>query len=470
MIVEQIYTGCLAQGAYYIQSGSEAALIDPLRETEPYLKKIQKMGTTLKYVFETHFHADFVSGHVDLARQTGAVIVYGPTARPAFDAIIATDRQEFKIGDVILRVLHTPGHTLESSCYLLIDETGKAYSLFTGDTLFIGDVGRPDLAQKSTLTATDLAGMLYDSLHTQIMPLPDDLIIYPAHGAGSACGKNMSKETSDTLGHQKQVNYALKATSRPQFIQEVTDGLLPPPYYFPKNVMLNKQGYEHVEKVIDRGMTALSPEVFEAVVNETGALVLDTRKAQDFKNGFIPGAINIGIDGDFAPWVGTLLTDIEQPLVVVTDPGREEEVITRLTRVGYDHTLGFLEGGFEAWKATGKETDAIQSVSAEVFAERLAKEQLSVRDVRKQSEFETAHLAAAENVPLAFLSEHMAQFPKSQTHYLHCAGGYRSMIACSILKARGIDNIVEVAGGFKAIAATTLPATHYLTELPTPAF
>jgi glyoxylase-like metal-dependent hydrolase (beta-lactamase superfamily II)/rhodanese-related sulfurtransferase len=463
MIVEQIYTGCLAQGAYYIQSNGEAVVIDPLREVEPYLRKAKKMGATIKYVFETHFHADFVSGHLDLAKQTGAKIVYGPTAQPAFEAIIAQDNEEFKVGDVVIRVLHTPGHTLESSCYLLIDEEGNEKAIFTGDTLFIGDVGRPDLAQKAThMTQFELAGLLYNSLQSKIMPLSDDLIIYPAHGAGSACGKNMSKETSDTLGHQKQVNYALKATNQEQFIKEVTDGLLPPPYYFPQNVMLNKQGYENVEKVIGRGLTALSPDAFEMVVNEEGALILDTRKAQEFKNGFIPNSINIGIDGDFAPWVGTLITDIKQPIVIVADLGREEEVVTRLSRVGYDHTLGYLEGGFASWTNAGKETDTIESISAEEFAKRYKNETLLVKDVRKQNEFDAEHVENAENIPLAFLSEQMAQFSKSETNYIHCAGGYRSMIAASILKSRGFDNIIDVAGGFKAIAASDIPKTEFV--------
>jgi hydroxyacylglutathione hydrolase len=463
MIIEQIYTGCLAQGAYYIQSNGEAAIIDPLREVSPYMAKAQKMGAMIKYVFETHFHADFVSGHLDLSRLTGAPIVYGPTAQPSFDAIVATDKQEFRIGHITIRVLHTPGHTLESTCYLLIDEQGQEKAIFTGDTLFIGDVGRPDLAQKAAhMTQEELAGLLYDSLHNKIMPLQDDLIVYPAHGAGSACGKNMSKETSDTLGHQKQVNYALKAANKEQFIKEVTDGLLPPPYYFPQNVMLNKKGYEQVEKVIGRGMTPLNPEAFEAVVNEMGALILDTRKGQDFKNGFIPNSINIGIDGDFAPWVGTLITHINQPIVIVTEQGREEEVITRLSRVGYDHTLGYLEGGIENWKKAGKEVDVIESIPAEEFAQRFESGELIVKDVRKQNEYEAEHVKGAENIPLAYLSEHMAEFSKDQPNYIHCAGGYRSMIAASILKSRGYDNIVDVAGGFKAIAETSVPKTDYV--------
>ncbi len=462
MIVEQIYTGCLAQGAYYIESNGEAAVIDPLREVKPYIEKAKRNQATIKYIFETHFHADFVSGHLDLARQTGAAIVFGPQANPSFEATIARDAQEFHVGKLTIRVLHTPGHTMESSCYLLIDENGHYYSVFTGDTLFIGDVGRPDLAQKSDLTREDLAGHLYESLHTKLLPLPDDVIVYPAHGAGSACGKNMSKETSDTLGHQKQTNYALKAATKAQFIKEVTEGLLPPPYYFPQNVLLNKRGYESVEKVVSRGLMSLPPEAFEQAVNETSALILDTRKPTDFAAGFIPNSINIGIDGDFAPWVGTLITDITHPIVLVADAGREEEIVTRLSRVGYDNTLGYLEGGLAAWKAAGKETDRIESVSAEEFARRLETGQLQVKDVRKQTEYEAEHVKGAENIPLAYLSEHMPSFSKTEPTYIHCAGGYRSMIASSILKARGYDNVIDIAGGFKAIAQTDVPKTAYV--------
>ncbi|MCU0391826.1 MAG: MBL fold metallo-hydrolase [Thermoflexibacter sp.] len=463
MKVEQIYTGCLAQGAYYIQSGNEVAIIDPLREIKPYLEKTKRNGATIKYIFETHFHADFVSGHLDLAKATGAPIVYGTNANPSFEAIIAKDGQEFKLGEVIIKALHTPGHTMESTCYLLFDEQGKETAIFTGDTLFIGDVGRPDLAQKSDLTINDLAGHLYDSLHNKIMPLPDDITVYPAHGAGSACGKNMSKETSDTLGNQKQKNYALKAASKAQFIKEVTDGLLPPPFYFPQNVMLNKTGYESVEKVISKGMTALSPEVIEMLVEDQHALVLDTRKPQVFKNGFIPRAINIGIDGDFAPWVGTLITDINQAIIIVTEQGREEEVVTRLSRVGYDNTLGYLEGGMEAWEKAGKEIDQITSISAEEFAQRYkANPNLIVKDVRKQSEFEAEHLENAENTSLAYLNDYMASFDKEQDNYVHCAGGYRSMVACSVLKARGYHNVIDIAGGFGAISKTDVPKTNFV--------
>jgi glyoxylase-like metal-dependent hydrolase (beta-lactamase superfamily II)/rhodanese-related sulfurtransferase len=463
MKIEQIYTGCLAQGAYYIQSGNEAAIIDPLREIKPYLEKAKRNNATIKYIFETHFHADFVSGHLDLAKATGAPIIYGPNANPSFEALIAKDGQEFKLGEVTIRVLHTPGHTMESSCYLLMDEQGKETAIFTGDTLFIGDVGRPDLAQKSNLTINDLASYLYDSLHNKIMPLPDDIIVYPAHGAGSACGKNMSKETSDTLGNQKKTNYALKAATKEQFIKEVTDGLLPPPFYFPKNVMLNKTGYESVEKVISKGMTPLSPEIIEMLVEDHNALILDTRKPQIFKDGFIPQSINIGIDGDFAPWVGTLITDINQAIIIIAEEGREEEVVTRLSRVGYDNALGYLEGGIEAWKKAGKEIDQVTSISAEELAKRLKENpNIIIKDVRKQSEFEAEHVENAENTPLAYINEYMASFDKEKDNYIHCAGGYRSMIACSVLKARGYHNVIDIAGGFGAIAKTDIPKTKYV--------
>jgi len=454
MKVEQIYTGCLAQGAYYISSEGEAAIIDPLREVEPYIRRAEKDNSTIKYVFETHFHADFVSGHVDLAQKTGATIVYGPTARPGFQAHIATDGELFSIGKIKIKVLHTPGHTLESSCYLLTDENGKETALFTGDTLFIGDVGRPDLAQKvsADLTQDKLAGMLYDSLRDKILPLADDLTVYPAHGAGSACGKNMSRETSDSLGHQKATNYALRPMSKEQFIQEVTDGLLPPPAYFPENVMMNIKGYESIDTVLKRGSTPLSPEVFETAANETGALILDTRKPQDFAKGFIPNSINIGIDGGFAPWVGALITNIRQEILLVSDQGREEEVLTRLARVGYDNTIGYLEGGFEAWKAAGKETDTITSISAVEFGEIHRQDPgVSILDVRKPGEFQSEHVENAENLPLDYINERFSDLNKDRPYYIHCAGGYRSMIFASILKARGFENITDIRGGFSAI-------------------
>ena len=465
MIIEQIYTGCLAQGAYYIQSENEAVIIDPLREIQPYINKAQRNGATIKYILETHFHADFVSGHLDLSHKTGAPIVYGPKANPAFEAIIATDGQAFKVGKLTLKVLHTPGHTMESTCYLLLDENGQAHCLFTGDTLFIGDVGRPDLAQKSDIKTEDLAGFLYDSLRDKIMPLPDSLIVYPAHGAGSACGKNMSKETFDTLGHQKQVNYALQPQSKAQFVAAVTEGLTPPPYYFPQNVMMNKTGVQAFEEV-RKGVQALSPDAFETAANETNAIVIDTRAAQVFGAGFVPNAVNIGIKGDFAPWVGTLVTDILQPILFVANPADIDEVVTRLSRVGYDNIIGYLDGGMAAWQAAQKEIDTIESIGAEEFAERFAnaEEELTIIDVRRQTEYLAEHVAEAVNIPLATLSENMAEFFKKAPNYIHCAGGYRSMIAASILKARGFDNIVDVAGGFAAIAQTNVPLTDFVCQ------
>jgi hydroxyacylglutathione hydrolase len=465
MKIEQIYTGCLAQGAYYIESEGEAVIIDPLREVEPYIQKANINGAWIKYVFETHFHADFVSGHVDLSRQTGAPIVYGPNANPSFDAIIANDNEEFQVGKVSFKVLHTPGHTMESTCYLLRDESGKDIALFSGDTLFIGDVGRPDLAQKAAhMTQEELAGTLYDSLRNKIMPLSDTIIVYPAHGAGSACGKNMSKETSDTLGHQKQSNYALRENmTREEFIKEVTEGLATPPAYFPLNVMLNKQGYESINDVMQRGRHALSPEAFETAANETGAIVLDTRDPQMFAKGFIPNSINIGIDGSFAPWVGALVPDIKQQILLVTDEGREEEVITRLARVGYDYTIGYLEGGFEAWKAARKDVDKISSISADQFSQEYKEKKAEVLDVRKPGEYLSEHVEGALNSPLDNINDHLASLDKNQTYYVHCAGGYRSMIFSSILKARGFDKLVDIKGGFKAIKeAGSIPVTDYV--------
>jgi glyoxylase-like metal-dependent hydrolase (beta-lactamase superfamily II)/rhodanese-related sulfurtransferase len=466
MIIEQIYTGCLAQGAYYIESNGEAVVIDPLREVEPYIQKAAKNGAKIKYVLETHFHADFVSGHVDLSKKTGAPIVYGPTANPSFEALIATDGQEFKVGDLTIKVLHTPGHTMESTCYLLKDASGKDVGLFSGDTLFIGDVGRPDLAQKvaSDLTQEKLASYLYDSLRTKIMPLSDDIIVYPAHGAGSACGKNMSKETTDTLGNQKKTNYALRADmTKEEFIKEVITGLMAPPAYFPLNVMMNIEGYDSIDTVLERGQQAMSPEAFEVAANETGALVLDTRAPQTFAQGFVPNSINIGIDGQFAPWVGAMIPDIKQEILLVCEPGREEEVVTRLARVGYDHTIGYLEGGFEAWKKSGKEVDQIESIDATELSKRMQSGNIEIVDVRKNSEYLSEHIVDAENAPLDFINDSMAQLDKNKTYYVHCAGGYRSMIFNSILRARGYDNLIDVKGGFKAIKESgAFPITDYV--------
>lgn len=466
MKVEQIYTGCLAQGAYYIESNGEAVIIDPLRETQPYIEKLEQEGAKLKYIFETHFHADFVSGHLDLAKKTGATIVYGPGAKTQFEKYETKDGEELNVGDVTFRVLHTPGHTPESTTFLLLDENGKEYAIFTGDTLFIGDVGRPDLAQKAgSITKEDLAGWLYDSLRNKIMPLPDDVLVYPAHGAGSACGKSMSKETWDTLGNQKRTNYALRADmSKDEFIKEVTAGLLPPPQYFAKNAMLNKTGYESIDTVLEKGALPLSPDALEAVVESEGALVLDTRHQDVFHQGFIPNSIFIGIDGSFAPWAGALIPDLQQPIVLVCDEDRAEEVVTRLARVGYDNTLGYLKGGIEAWRAAGKEVDTIESITAEELAKRYAAGQAeNILDVRKPTEFLSQHLNDAENLPLDYINSNMSKINRDEKYFLHCAGGYRSMIAASILKARGFENVIDIKGGWKAIEATEgLPKTEYV--------
>ncbi|AEI52199.1 MBL fold metallo-hydrolase [Runella slithyformis] len=467
MKVEQIYTGCLAEAAYYIESEGEAAIIDPLRDTKPYIDRATKEGANIKYVFETHFHADFVSGHLDLSAKTGATIVFGPTAKPAYTAYTAQDGEDFQVGKIKIRAIHTPGHTMESTCFLLMDETGKETAIFTGDTLFIGDVGRPDLAQHviSDLTEEKLAGHLYESLRNKIIPLPNELIVYPGHGAGSACGKKMSKETTDTLGNQKLFNYALNLKlTKEQFIKETLTGLVPPPSYFPQNVLMNIKGYESLDEVMQRGSQALSPEAFEAAANETEALVLDVREAQTFAKGFIPNAINIGIEGQFASWVGTLIPDLKQPILLVTEAGKEEETITRLARVGYDNCIGYLQGGIQAWKDAGKEADTVTSISAEAFSNVLAADPtIAAFDVRKKSEYDSEHVIGVENLPLDFLNDNMAQINPDKTYFLHCAGGYRSMIAVSILKARGFENLIDVAGGFAAIKAVgKLPLTEYV--------
>lgn len=453
MKVEQIYTGCLAQGAYYIESEGEAAVIDPLREVQPYIEKAERRNAKIKYVFETHFHADFVSGHIDLAEKTGAEIVYGPTEmKLGFAAHIAKDGEEFQVGKAKIKLIHTPGHTMESSCYLLFNEEGVSEAIFTGDTLFIGDVGRPDLAQKvvADLTQDKLAGYLYDSLRNKIMPLPDDLIVYPAHGAGSACGKNMSKETSDTLGNQKKTNYALQEMTKEEFTKQLVTGLTPPPAYFPQNVMMNIEGYDSIDSVLERGVKPLTPAEFEAAANDTGALILDTRAPQVFAKGFVPNSINIGIDGSFAVWVGAMIPDLKQQILLITDEGREEEVVTRLARVGYDYAIGYLKGGFEAWKKSGEEVDQITSISASELAEiNKGKGEVNILDVRKFSEFQSEHVLNAENAPLDYINESMLKVDKSKTYYVHCAGGYRSMIFNSILRARGYDNLIDINGGFK---------------------
>lgn len=457
MKIEQIYTGCLAQGAYYIESDGEAAIIDPLREVQPYIDKAAKDNAKIKYVFETHFHADFVSGHIDLAKKTGAKIVYGPNAETGFEAHIAKDGEIFPIGKIKIKVLHTPGHTMESSCFLLLDENDTEYCIFTGDTLFIGDVGRPDLAIKSNITKEDLAGYLYDSLQQKIMTLPDELIIYPAHGAGSACGKNMSKETVSTLGNQRKYNYALQAKTKEQFIQEVTKDLAPPPQYFPKNALMNKQGYASIDSIYEKGLNAFSAEEFERAANEFGALVLDTRNENEFVKAHIPNAIFIGLDGNFAPWVGALITDLKQPILLVCEVGKEQDAITRLSRVGYDNTIGYLDGGFNTWINSGKETDNIKNISAHEIEKLYVAHKPHILDVRKLNEFEIAHIKDADNQPLDYINDWINSLSKNEHYYIHCAGGYRSVITISILKSRGFHNLYNIEGGFKSLISTAIP-------------
>ena len=463
MKIEQIYTGCLAQGAYYIESKGEVAIIDPLREINPYLKKAKQDDAKIKYIFETHFHADFVSGHVTLSQKTGAPIIYGPTAKTTFESLIAHDGQRFTLGDITIIALHTPGHTQESTTFLLQDSNGKDHAIFSGDTLFLGDVGRPDLAQKAAkMTQDQLAAMLFNSLRTKIMPLADDVIVYPAHGAGSACGKNLSKETIGSLGEQKKTNYALRHDmTEAEFIKEVTDGLLPPPQYFPLNVQLNKEGYEDFEEVLKRGTQEFSAEQFEEQAKNTNAIILDVRNQADFAKGHIPGSIFIGIDGGFAPWVGALIGDVKQPLLLVTPEGREQETITRLSRVGFDQTLGTLKGGFVTWKNSDKEIDSIHSVTAEEFKEN-STDSSPIFDVRKPGEYTSEHLPKAKNTSLDFINEYLSEFPEQENFYIHCAGGYRSMIAASILKSRGIHNLIDVKGGFGAIKETGMEITDYI--------
>ena len=464
MKIEQIYTGCLSQGAYYIESNGEAAIIDPLREVAPYIEKAKKNNASIKYIFETHFHADFVSGHVTLAKETGATIVYGPQATTGFDALIAKDQQEFKIGAISLTVLHTPGHTMESTTYLLRDENEKDIAIFSGDTLFLGDVGRPDLAQKAAdLTQEDLAGILYESLRKKIMPLADDVLVYPAHGAGSACGKNLSKETVSTLGEQKKTNYALRADmTKEEFIKEVTDGLLPPPQYFPLNVKMNKEGYEDIQTVLESGTKPLSAEAFEVAANETAAIVLDVRHQDDFAKGHIPQSIFIGIDGGFAPWVGAMVGNVAQPILLVTPEGREEETVTRLARVGFDNTLGFLKGGIEAWKNADKQVDVVKGIDADELKNIIEKNKIEIFDVRKPGEYLSEHITEAHSIPLDFINDHMSEFPSNKPFYIHCAGGYRSMIAASILKSRGIHNLIDVKGGFGKIKESGIEISDYV--------
>lgn len=464
MKVEQIYTGCLAQGAYYIESQGEVAIIDPLREVGPYLEKARKNKAQIKYIFETHFHADFVSGHLTLSKEAHAPIIYGPNANPDFETIIAEDGQVFPLGEGSIVAIHTPGHTMESTTYLLKDKKGKDLAIFSGDTLFLGDVGRPDLAQKAShMTQDQLAGLLFDSLRNKIIPLSDDVIVYPAHGAGSACGKNMMKETVDTLGNQKKVNYALRENmTREEFIKEVTDGLAPPPQYFPLNVKMNQSGYDDFDDVLSRGLNPLTPESFELLANESGALILDVRHQDEFVKGHVPQSVFVGLDGGFAPWVGTLIGDVNQSLLIIAPEGREEETITRLSRVGFDRALGYLEGGFEAWRKSGKEYDMISGVTATDLEKLVKEEKVAVFDVRKENEFVSEHITSAQNTPLDFLNDHLDQFPENRPFYIHCAGGYRSVIAASILKKRGIHNLINIEGGFKAIQETKIKLSDFV--------
>ena len=463
MKIEQIYTGCLAQGAYYIESEGEVAIIDPLREIQPYIDKANAENAKIKYVFETHFHADFVSGHVDLANKTGATIVFGPGAETSYEMHSATDGEIFKIGAISIKVLHTPGHTLESSSFLLIDKDGNDHAIFSGDTLFLGDVGRPDLAIKSDLTKEDLAGMLYDSLRTKIMTLADEIIVYPAHGAGSACGKNLSKETVGTIGDQKKTNYALRADmTKEEFVKEVLEGMPPPPQYFAKNALMNKTGYEAFDQVLATGNVPLTPENFEAMANHEEAMVLDVRTQSDFVEGHIPNSIFIGLNGQFAPWVGALITDLKQPLILVVPEGKSEEAVTRLSRVGYDNTLGYLEGGIDAWQAAGKEVSTLESISAETLSNTVKSERLDILDVRNNGEHEASHLENAQHFALDAINQNMNQIDSKKTYHIHCAGGYRSVIAASILKARGFNNLVDIDGGFAAIKETDLPITEFV--------
>ena len=465
MKIEQIYTGCLAQGAYYVVSEKEALIIDPLREIEPYLARLASDGVQLKYIFETHFHADFVSGHLDLSKQTGAPIVYGPTAQPAFDALIAADNQVFTVGNIQIKVLHTPGHTLESTTYLLINEEGKEEAIFSGDTLFLGDVGRPDLAQKAVdMTQEQLAGMLYDSLMTKIMPLADDVTVYPAHGAGSACGKNMMKETVDTLGNQKKMNYALNQPNKVEFVKAVTDGLLPPPSYFGLNVAMNKTGYQSFDTVLLNGLRPLSVNEFEISADLNNAIILDTREPAIFYKGFIPRSINIGIKGDFAPWVGAIIKDVKQPILLVTQPGLEEETITRLSRVGFDHVLGYLNGSFESWQASNKEIDTVNRITASQFAAEVDLKADTIIDVRKESEYNLDHVNEAFNMPLDQINDWFTKLNSNKTLFIHCAGGYRSMIAASIFKLRGFHQFKEIEGGFKAIAEVSANMSNFISK------
>ena len=460
MLIKQLYTGCLSEAAYYIESNGEAAIIDPLRDIDEYLQLAHERKSKIKYIFETHFHADFVSGHLDLSKATGATIVYGPNTQTKFAVHVAKDKEQFKVGNITIEVLHTPGHTLESSCYLLKDENarlpngqGKDYCVFTGDTLFVGDVGRPDLAQKDEeITMEDLAGMMYDSIHNKLFPLADDVLVYPAHGAGSSCGKNLSTETFSTIGEQKKHNYALQARTKEEFIKAVTDGIAPPPQYFPINAQINKEGYESIDSIITQGMKSLSIEEFKRLINDD-VIILDTRNENEFVKGFVPGAISIGLEGRFAEWAGSLLP-FDKNILLVTDPGKEKETIVRLARVGFDKMQGFLNGGYDAWKNAGEKIDLIIDVEAdELLMDMGFDTNLVVLDVRKETEFADGHLPEAINLPLGDMNDpaSMGNIEEHHNLYVHCAGGYRSVIASSLLKRQGIHNLRNVVGGWNAI-------------------
>jgi glyoxylase-like metal-dependent hydrolase (beta-lactamase superfamily II)/rhodanese-related sulfurtransferase len=464
MKIEQIYTGCLAEAAYYIQSNGEAAIIDPLRETAPYIERAEADNSKIKYIFLTHFHADFVSGHIDLAKKTGATIVFGPTAKAEFDFHEGQDNEEFKIGEITLRLLHTPGHTLESSTYLLLDNKMKEQCIFSGDTLFIGDVGRPDLAVKQgTLTEEDLARHLYQSLRHKIMTLPEDVIVYPNHGAGSACGKNMSKETYDTLGNQKDVNYALRRNmTENQFVKEVLTGLSAPPQYFPKNVGMNKGINDEIDDIIKRGTKVLKVSDVDQLLSD-GAMILDVRPQSDFIKGHIPGSIFIGLNGQFAPWVGALIKDIDQKIILITPEGKEEEAVTRLSRIGYDHAQGYLENPIESWINEGREVATVGQVNAIELEGLINSSEINVLDVRKNGEFEAEHLSAAQHLPLDVINSRLSEIDKDKTYHVHCAGGYRSVIFISIAMAQGYTKLIDVAGGYGAISKETkLDKTEYV--------
>lgn len=455
MFVKQLYTSCISEAAYYIESNGEAAIIDPLRDVEEYLRLAAERKAIIKYVFETHFHADFVSGHIDLSKKTGAPIIYGPTAVCDYDVVVAKDGDRFKIGVVELEVMHTPGHTLESSCYLLRDENGKTNCVFTGDTLFVGDVGRPDLLG-TKISKEDLASYMFDSLNKKIKPLADDVIVYPAHGPGSSCGKNLGPQTFSTIGEQKKTNYALQEMSREAFIAAVTTGLSPPPQYFPINAMINKHGYSSLDAVVEKAMHKLSPADFKAAMSPD-IIVLDTRKNMDFELGFVPSSVNIGLDGRFAEWVGTLL-DINKSILLVADAGKEKESVVRMSRVGYDNVIGYLDGGFASWKNAGYPIDVLVSIDAKELALDYAHEKnLLVLDVRKQTEFEAMHVEGALNLPLADLEKTLTELDKNDHVYVHCLSGYRSVIASSLLRKNGFINVKNVLGGFSAIEKTKIP-------------